>query len=806
MNTCLREIFNRAILSLLVVFTFCQVAEGGPFSGSSANVGEDWTNSNKSITTSGNVTAHDVTSTGKITPSTEGVKYNQGDPNAVNTTMEAKLQVQLLADTDYTSLALAISNIGSTTPTKLMICRDNVIADGTTITVTDNILLDFTCGGSIDGVAGGGTETFVARTFITGTDHQIFGDNLGTITISDPGLVRDPRWFGAVVDMVTSDIVSWQKAFASFTTRGGSLYAPDKSYLGNAAGVQIIWPNDGTNCYPISIIGSNELPVLGVFSTFGMNQVKYGGAGTLFDCRNGDGSTLNWMGSIKGVAFTGTNPATAGSYGLYVYDMTKGSIKNTVFFGFETGVYVARYMYFSVIENCVFAFCQDGFYVNSTGSSANGVTFDKCRFSENTRYGLRIVYGGESVILNGCYIEKNGSYGLVVSNIVSLLTIGGYFENNNTNNPQVLFSSSPFYNSTVTMISPHFSASITRESLYLDSVAHLNIFGGELLSYGLSGYAIKTTGYNPKGSILGVKWPKADTQLMNRSIRDGFLISGQQMPTVKSSFNSGKFDIAQTVGDVLINSFDPDSTNHGNVFGWVTTEPGAGSSTTPLAGVTATTVLGDATITFNAAPDVIYQGATIEVTGETFEGDSYATVVGFTATAVAELDKTADVGVAGAAVAYHAAVQKNVYGVQFDRRTSSTPVATSGTDETTLATYPVAGNTMGTKGGVRLIAFGTKTTATNNKTFKIYFGATSATVYVANDILDWRVEAEVFNTGATNAQYIYWKFISPAAIATDFVPTFSVIDTTADVVFKLTAQCTSASDHVDLYNYRFDPI
>lgn len=802
MKTCYVANRNTGILILLLWLWLVLPVEvlAGPFSGSSANVGTDWTSTNKSISTTGDVTADDITATGKITPSAEGVNYNSGDTNSTDTTIEAKLQVQLVADSDYTSLALAVSNIGSTVPTKLLICNDNVMADGTTITFTSNITPDFTCGGSVDGVAGGGTETLVVEgSMVADTSHQIFGDNLGTVTINDPGIVRDPRWMGAVADQTTSDLTAWRRLFASFTARGGSFYAPDGSYLGNAAGIQITWPNDGTNCYPIQVLGSNDLPVYGVFSTYGRNQVKYDGSGTLFDCRNGDDSTLNWMGSIKGVAFTGTNPATAGTYGLYVYDMTRGSITDSVFYGFETGVYVARYMYYSSIENSTFAYCRDGLVVNSTGSGVNGSLIAQNRFHLNTRYGLHIVYGGYEVSLGFNWYESNGTYGLLVSNAVQTVLWGGYFEANNTAGPQMYFTSSPFYNSSVEMYGVHTSPSSTRASMYLDDIATLNIFGGELLSYGAAGTAIETTGYNPKGSILGVKWPKEECQIINRSIRDGFIISGQQMPYVATAYSQGKYDAAQTAGTILLNSFL--GTNHGNVLGWITTEPGAGSQVTPLAGVTATTVLGDATITFNADPDVIYQGATIEVAGETFEGDAYATVVGFSAAAVAELDKTADVGVAGAAVSYHAAVQKRIHGVEL-QRTSTDVTITGTTDETTLYTETIGANISGTAGGLHFHAAGVNTGATGTKTFKWYTGATAITLYTsaAGSLEEWIVDVEVYNQGSVSAQLIKWSFkgIDP----TTHIPTEKVgidiaaIDTSASVEYKFTGDLGAAGDSI----------
>ncbi len=188
-----REFFTQAILILLITL-LPQSVGAGFLGGTSANVGEDWTNSTKTVTTTGNVNAHDVTATGKVT-TTEGVVYNQGDTNAVNTTVGAKLAVQVIADTDYTSLALAISDAGST-PTKLNICQENTMADGTTLTPPTTMVLDFDCGGSIKGVAGGGTETFVVGHVVNNLNKKIFGADLSVDFATFRPAEISAKWFG----------------------------------------------------------------------------------------------------------------------------------------------------------------------------------------------------------------------------------------------------------------------------------------------------------------------------------------------------------------------------------------------------------------------------------------------------------------------------------------------------------------------------------------------------------------------------------------------------------------------------------
>jgi hypothetical protein len=148
------------------------------FDGGSGNVGTDWTNTDKNLHTTGSgtfdndlVVGDDVSITGDLTAS--GII-------TLNTT---KLNSKLLrSDYDYTSLAIAFSSIGAVTPTRLSICQDNIIADGITLTQTSNIVLDFSCGGTVDGIAGGGTETLVLNGPSIGLDaiptRTIFKSNL----------------------------------------------------------------------------------------------------------------------------------------------------------------------------------------------------------------------------------------------------------------------------------------------------------------------------------------------------------------------------------------------------------------------------------------------------------------------------------------------------------------------------------------------------------------------------------------------------------------------------------------------------
>lgn len=148
-----------------------------------SNVGTDWSNTDKNISTTGSITGDDITATGKITPSSEGVLYNQGGANAVDTTVETKLSTQLVDISDWASLATAITDIGAT-PTTLNCTTTITIPDGTTPTLNANTTWRPLAGCTIQGVAGGGTETFKINGYVVESTAQWIGENL-SLDMSD---------------------------------------------------------------------------------------------------------------------------------------------------------------------------------------------------------------------------------------------------------------------------------------------------------------------------------------------------------------------------------------------------------------------------------------------------------------------------------------------------------------------------------------------------------------------------------------------------------------------------------------------
>jgi len=130
-------------------------------------------------------------------------------------------------------------------------------------------------------------------------------------------------------------------------------------------------------------------------------------------------------------------------------------------------------------------------------------------------------------------------------------------------------------------------------------------------------------------------------------------------------------------------------------------------------------------------------------------------------------------------------------------RKKSVAASTSGVGEDDLHTATIPAARMGRVGGIRLVAAGTKTDggAPGNKTIKLHFGASSWIVHAAaNNTNDWRVEAEILNTNAVNAQVISWTCWDGTTITQGFQT--AAINTGAAVVVKLTGECADAGDTI----------
>jgi hypothetical protein len=123
------------------------------------------------------------------------------------------------------------------------------------------------------------------------------------------------------------------------------------------------------------------------------------------------------------------------------------------------------------------------------------------------------------------------------------------------------------------------------------------------------------------------------------------------------------------------------------------------------------------------------------------------------------------------------------------------------TTETDLQTYSLPANTLSTNTyGVRITAWGTTAANGNDKTLKIYFGATAVvnTGAGSNNAHTWRSVAEVFRTGAS-AQEAIGVALSKAGGAWNgsmlgqTTSSQPAADTTAAITIKVTGLNGTAS-------------
>lgn len=138
------------------------------------------------------------------------------------------------------------------------------------------------------------------------------------------------------------------------------------------------------------------------------------------------------------------------------------------------------------------------------------------------------------------------------------------------------------------------------------------------------------------------------------------------------------------------------------------------------------------------------------------------------------------------------------YGEINVERLGTEDVSTSGTGEDNLASSSVPAGFLGTTGGIRVSAAGTKTLSNGNKTIKFHWGSTAFTVHPPdNNIRDWQFDAEIWNTGYAT-QKIRWRFVDGDRDVMAHYAGYETAteDTSAAVTIKMTGECAHASDTI----------
>lgn len=148
------------------------------------------------------------------------------------------------------------------------------------------------------------------------------------------------------------------------------------------------------------------------------------------------------------------------------------------------------------------------------------------------------------------------------------------------------------------------------------------------------------------------------------------------------------------------------------------------------------------------------------------------------------------------------------YGEINVERLDTEDVSTSGTGEDTLSSSSMPAGFLGTTGGIKVRAAGTKTNSNGNKTIKFHWGTESFTVHPSdNNIRDWQFEAEIWNTSYA-IQKIRWKFIDGDRDVMAHYGGYETAtqDTTAAVTIKMTGECAHASDVITQTLWRWGRI
>ena len=616
------------------------------------------------------------------------------------------------------------------------------------------------------------------------------------------GAAVNVKDFGVTGDGVTDDTVAFQAALDSFDSYGGTLFVPHND---NSVGYRIegtlIWPNNGTICYPIDLVGeqvTNQFQLICTCIRF------IGVTNTGFDLRNGDDSNLRFNGSFRNIYIRGPgDPAvdvSVTAIGIHAYDMKQTVMENVQLIHWYSGMVVANSVLYAKFENVDIANVHHGFN-GGTYCLVNGVTFNKWRVTDCAGTGIWI-NGGGNVNITDCIIEHCDASGIVCKNIVSLYLTGCYFEDMTPNGVYVYTDQQGYYNTSVTALGNNFNAETTNPSMKLDTVLNVALIGNKFTATNGTS-AIDIVGPQPHGIITGNEGPRDGSPIMASEDAASVTFGDALNPHVGFSGSFPDNQQGLIKGSLYLND-DADK----GIFGWTVTESGAGLAATPIPATTCTTSAASKTVTTLSQYSQLYVGITIQIAGETFgaSGDDYATVMYMTTTTLV-LDKAAVTGVTGAALTANAVAKTNLLNVPYSRSHHGTS-STAGTGEDDLQTTTLPANYLFDSdgywlGGFKVIAAGTKTNSNGNKTIKFHFGSTEIVFHVAaNNTNDWRFEAMVSARVTSNAQGISWKGYDGTTLTQGYEETTE--DGTAAIIVKVTGECAHASDTISQKNWHIE--
>ncbi|MBT7082337.1 MAG: hypothetical protein HN929_12905 [Chloroflexi bacterium] len=226
----------------------------------------------------------------------------------------------------YTTIALAIADI-STTPSTLLISRDETVAAGTT-TIPSTTTVMFTRGSVLTVPTG---AALVVNGNIDAPLNQIFNrTGTGTITLRKGALTRVyPQYFGALGDGSNDDTTAIEDAVATVIVRGGTVWFPTGTYLITSS---IVIDTD-TNQVPVVLRGEEP----GTAGTDSGSLIEGSFAGYLVDFHSTGSIGLRC--GVRDLGFSGTAQALT-QHGVRIGYVRQGFVENCAFQYFDNGIAV----------------------------------------------------------------------------------------------------------------------------------------------------------------------------------------------------------------------------------------------------------------------------------------------------------------------------------------------------------------------------------------------------------------------------------------------------------------------------------
>ena len=262
-------------------------------------------------------------------------------------------------------------------------------------------------------------------------------------------------------------------------------------------------------------------------------------------------------------------------------------------------------------------------------------------------------------------------------------------------------------------------------------------------------------------------------------------------PSVTNVTNNLPYSISSCTG-TIINPGSESNTIIANAIYYF-----SGSFLTVIAPLSVSDVLnasgGNAYIFENTSVgNVIIQSAYVSSATSTSTG-TYATIRGNTDGSITKVlgQNLSPITGSGTITTYSGSVTLDTSALVYE---SGTTVSTAGTSETDLQSSTIPGGSLGPNNGIRVIAVGSRNFF-ELKEIKFYFGSTIISVYHdSTEVVPWKMEAMVWNSGTTSTQHISWIFYDNSTITQGY--STSSENTSSDVIVKMTGECVNTADYI----------